>query len=270
MAQTRSGLAGDTVTATLPTMPVGKPPSSFFQVSPPSVLRYTPPSPPPLISVQGLRSARQAPANRMRGFFGFMATSTTPVLSFRKSTFSQVLPPSFVRKTPRSRFLPNGCPSAATYAMSGLPGCTTIAPMAPVSGSPMRRPGLARVRGAPRASACRNVAANAGRAGADVDDVGVRWRHRDRADRAAEKAIRDVAPVHARVFALPDTATGGAHQERVRLAGNAGDRGRAAAAVRSDHAPAQAVVEQRVERRWCAVVRCARTGMGAARTEAEK
>ena len=63
--------------------------------------------------VQGFRSARQVPAYRILGFSGFIARLTAPVLSLMKSTFSQFVPPSRERKTPRSGLGPKGWPNAA-------------------------------------------------------------------------------------------------------------------------------------------------------------
>ena len=53
-------------------------------------------------------------ANSTRGFPGAMARSAAPVVSFTKSTFFQVFPPSVVLNTPRSALGPHVCPSAAT------------------------------------------------------------------------------------------------------------------------------------------------------------
>ncbi len=96
----------------------------------------------------------------------------------------------------------------------------------------------------------RRVAANTGGPGADVDHVPVGRGHGDRADGPAEEPVRDVGPVLPAVGGLPHTTAGGAHQERVRAAGNARDRRRAAAPVRADHPvferPEQAGIEHDV------------------------
>ncbi len=60
--QTRFGFAGETSTAALPTVPGGRPPPSFVQLSPPSVVFQIPPSVPPERTRQGSRSACQAAA----------------------------------------------------------------------------------------------------------------------------------------------------------------------------------------------------------------
>ena len=102
------------------------------------------------------------------------------------------------------------------------------------------RPGLAGVGRLVDPVARRQVAAQARLAHADVDDVRIRLRDGDRADRSGpEEAVRDVAPGHAGVVGLPDAAAGRAHVVDERLAGDAGDRRHAAAAIRADAAPAQ-------------------------------
>ena len=78
---------------------------------------------------------------------------------------------------------------------------------------------------------------------AGVDDVGVPLAHRDRADGPAEEPVRDVAPALAPIRGLPHTAAGGAHVVRVRITVEAADRGRAAAAVRTDLAEREALQE---------------------------
>ena len=50
----------------------------------------------------------------MRGFDGSIARSFAPVESSMKSTFVHDLPPSMVRKTPRSALGPKAWPSAET------------------------------------------------------------------------------------------------------------------------------------------------------------
>ncbi len=50
------------------------------------------------------------------------AIDEAPVCSLMNSTFCHVLPPSFVRKTPRSGVGPNGLPTTDAYAMSGFFG----------------------------------------------------------------------------------------------------------------------------------------------------
>src|SRR5215470_12408505 len=86
--------------------------------------------------VHGLRSARHAPAYISLGSEGFIANDTAPVRSLMKRTFRHVLPPSFVRKTPRSAFGPNGWPNAATKATLASRGSTRSEPICPTSRRP--------------------------------------------------------------------------------------------------------------------------------------
>src|SRR5207245_1125607 len=78
-AHTRPGWLPETATPTLPTTPSGRPPASFFQVSPPSVDLNSPPPLPPLVNVQGWRRPSHIPAYRIRGLVGSMARSLAPV-----------------------------------------------------------------------------------------------------------------------------------------------------------------------------------------------
>src|SRR5512143_1449051 len=82
--------------------PFGNPSDRRFQVLPPSMDRYRPLPGPPLDRFHGVRRASHNAAKRMLGFSGLKATSIAPVFAFRYSTLSHVLPPSWVRKTPRS------------------------------------------------------------------------------------------------------------------------------------------------------------------------
>src|ERR1017187_8211815 len=97
-----------------------------------------PPSFEPLTIVHGLRSPCQIDANTTFGFPGMSSRSAAPLLSETYSTFFHDLPPSFVRKTPRSVLDVNGFPSAAAYAMFGLDGCTRIVEIWPTSRRPMK------------------------------------------------------------------------------------------------------------------------------------
>src|SRR6185312_8797667 len=79
---------------------------------------------------------------------------------------------------------------------------------------------------------------------ADVDDLGVRWRDRDRAnDVVREMAVRDVLPRLAIIEGFPDPAIGRAHVEMARLAGDAGHRNRTPADIGTDVAPLQCTCE---------------------------
>src|SRR5574337_1262129 len=132
-----SGLLGAAASVMRPVSPLGKPSVSFFQVSPPSVERHTPPVALPLIMVQGLRCAVHMPANSTCGLPGSITRVEAPVLSSTYSTFCQVLPASVVLNTPRSGFGPQGLPCAATHTLAGFSGSITIAEIWPASFSPM-------------------------------------------------------------------------------------------------------------------------------------
>src|SRR5690349_21801816 len=114
----------DTLTPIFPQTGAGSP--GFFVSSvhlvPPSVVLKSPVPGPPLESEYGVRNTSHSPTYSTSGLFGSIARSTATVLSSRNSTRSHVLPPSFVRKTPRSEFGPYASPSAATYATSGFVG----------------------------------------------------------------------------------------------------------------------------------------------------
>src|SRR5215469_8449956 len=107
-AYTRSELAA-TATPIFPYGPFGKPCSSrCFQVVPPSLERYRPLPAPPLSMFHEVRRACHNAAKRMLGLRGSNATSIPPVFSSLYRTFSHVLPPSSVRKMPRSVLAPYG------------------------------------------------------------------------------------------------------------------------------------------------------------------
>ena len=104
LANTRCELAGETATPILPSAPLGIPglKVSSFHVSPPSVLFHRPLRPLPASMPHGIRWNFHMAAYRTRGLFTSSERSIAPVLSLRKSTFFQLLPPSVVRNTPRS------------------------------------------------------------------------------------------------------------------------------------------------------------------------
>src|SRR5206468_11183786 len=102
-AQTRFGFAPDTVTPMRPNTVSGRPCALIsFQVVPPSAERYRPLPGPPLSMLQGVRRACQSAANKILELLGSNVMSIAPVFAFLYRTFSQFLPPSRVRKTPRS------------------------------------------------------------------------------------------------------------------------------------------------------------------------
>src|SRR6266404_3020079 len=136
-AHTRFGFAPETVTPIRPKTASGRPCALIsFQVVPPSAERYRPLPGPPLSMLQGVRRACQRAANKILELLGSKVMSIAPVLTSLYRTFSQVFPPSRVRKTPRTSLSLKGCPSAATNAMSGFFGFTISRPMACVSPSP--------------------------------------------------------------------------------------------------------------------------------------
>src|SRR5262249_36584017 len=105
----------ETATPTMPQVPLGSPsPSTFSQLSPPSVERLSWLPGPPLSKLHGRRITCQKPAYRTRGFVGSIASSEAPVLSSSYATLSQLLPPSVERNTPRSALGPKAWPCTAT------------------------------------------------------------------------------------------------------------------------------------------------------------
>src|ERR1700676_5595107 len=129
--------APETATPMRPSGPSGMPlPSMRFQVLPSSPERYSASFAPPLLSIQGVRQPSHIAAKSTCGFLGSKTISMAPVRSSRYKTFSQFLPPSRVRNTPRSLLGPYAWPSAATYTMSGLLGWMMSAPMCRVSRKP--------------------------------------------------------------------------------------------------------------------------------------
>src|SRR4030095_15902439 len=107
-----------------------------FHVTPLSSDLYNPLPGPPLEKNHGCRRACHSDANTMFGLCGSKTTSMPPVFSSLDKTFVHVLPPSVVRKIPRSCFAPHACPSAATIATFSFLGSTITAPMLCVSLSP--------------------------------------------------------------------------------------------------------------------------------------
>ncbi len=97
-------------------------------------------------------------------------------------------------------------------------------------------PGGSGVDGFVDAVAADDVAAHAGFAGADVDDVGIGLGDGDGADggRGVFRLVEDGPPVEAAVGGLPDAAGSRAHVVGVGLSDDAGDGDYAAAAERAD------------------------------------
>src|SRR6187399_3582724 len=103
---------------------------------------------------------------------------------------------------------------------------------------PDAAPGLPRVGRLEHPVAKRDRVAHVSLAGADVDDVGIRRRHCDRADGRDAGAVEDRRPGPAGVDRLPYAATDRPGVERVRLADDPRHRVDAAGAERTDVPPA--------------------------------
>ena len=138
IAYTRLGFDRANAIVTFPIVWVGSPlPLSFFQVSPPSLDVNRPLPGPPLSRPQVFISSCHMPAKAMRGLLGSSTTSEQPVFLSTKRTLSHVLPPSAVRKTPRSGCGPYAWPRAQARTTSGFRGSIAILPIRPVRSSPM-------------------------------------------------------------------------------------------------------------------------------------
>src|SRR4051812_27630704 len=85
----------------------------------------------------GSRRTDHMPANTTLGFFGSITRSDAPVLSLIASTCVQVLPPSFVRYTPRSLLAPKMFPMTATNTVFGFFGSMRTRPIRPDFSRPM-------------------------------------------------------------------------------------------------------------------------------------
>ncbi len=88
-----------------------------------------------------------------------------------------------------------------------------------------------------------NVVARLRLAGADIDDIGIRRRHRDRADRGRRPVLEQGLPSAAGVIASPNAAAGGAEIERVGLGHNTFHCGRPARAEWAQLTPVKIAVE---------------------------
>src|SRR3954447_15528721 len=95
---------------------------------------------------------------------------------------------------------------------------------------PQERPPAARVAGAVDSSTDDHVAADRRTAGADVHDVGIRFRHVNRPDRpVGNLAVADRLPALAARLGLKDAPATAAHIEGARLAAYTRDRRHASA-----------------------------------------
>ena len=109
------------------------------QVAPPSVLSQMP-LPEPLPRKSHARRVRSHRAAKSRlELDGSMMRSTAPASSWSPAccnTRSQVAPPSMVFQTPPLVFAEYSGPKTAAYAMSALPGSSTMRPMWWASANP--------------------------------------------------------------------------------------------------------------------------------------
>ena len=119
-----------------------------------------------------------------------------------------------------------------------------ILPIWRVSSKPDMAPRTTAISRLVDAIAVGDIDADGGFAHASVDDVGVGFRQRQRADRGGvEVAVRDILPILPGVFGFPDAAGAGAEVEGSEFSGVAGDGDHASAAEGSDAAPASDVVK---------------------------
>src|SRR5271154_5197888 len=81
---------------------------------------------------------------------------------------------------------------------------------------------------------------------ADVNSIRIRRRQSQRPNGAGRLAVEDGIPSVAEVRRLPDSTIIWSHVEDVRLARNAGDRHRAAAAKWTDQAPMKFLIHRRI------------------------
>ena len=87
-----------------------------------------------------------------------------------------------------------------------------------------------------------DVVTNIGFAGADIKNLGIGGRHRDRADtrtRTRQFAIGDVFPLNALVCAFPNAAAHRSGVKKVVVSGDAGHGDHASADVRANATPFQ-------------------------------
>ena len=104
----------------------------------------------------------------------------------------------------------------------------------------------------------REIGAMQAFAAGDINNVGIRRRYCDGADRLRGLVVEDGCPGAAVVVRLPNSAVDLAHVENIRLAGNASGGAGAASAKRADHAPMQILIS--ILRNLLCGARCDRTG----------
>ena len=93
-----------------------------------------------------------------------------------------------------------------------------------------------------------DIAADAGLAGANINDIGIRLCHRKCPDRRERLAVSDGRPRDAGVVGLPDSASDRAEVIEGRIAGDAGHAADPAASKRTDQPVAEGAEPSRVER----------------------
>src|ERR1019366_3837159 len=93
-----------------------------------------------------------------------------------------------------------------------------------------------------------NISADTGFTRAGVNNVGVRRRDGDRADRANLRRVRQRSPIAPGIRGFPNAAGHSAHVIDVRISRNAGNGQRASAAHRTNQSPEHRFPQIRVER----------------------
>src|SRR5262244_577233 len=79
---------------------------------------------------------------------------------------------------------------------------------------------------------------------ADINDVWIRWRNRERADRAGRLIVKNWFPRATVVGSLPHTTVVRSHVKNVGPFGDSRNRDSAARAKRTDHSPAKFLIER--------------------------
>src|SRR6266545_4920840 len=246
MAQTRSGRAGETATPMLPTVPSGKPPASFFQVSPPSAERQMPPLRAarlerPGLAVHlpeaGVEDPRIVRIHAEVGGSGLVADEEDflpgpAAVSRAKDSAVGIASPDVAER--------GNVDEVRIFRMDAHARDLVRALQSDVL------PGLTAVGGLVHAVAVRDVAADGRLPHPRVDHVGIRLRDPDRADRSGlEVLVRHRGPVGSAVDRLPDAAARPSEVVDERLPPYARDRRHATAAERPDVAKLQPLVDFR-------------------------
>ena len=239
-AHTRFGSAPDTVTVILPSTPSGRPGLRVMsvQVSPPSVdLKI----PGPLASApQAPRPAVHLPERRVENVG--VARIHDEIDSARVLVAEEDLGPGPAPvggpEDSALRVGPEGVAERRDVRAVRIRGMNPDASDCVGFGEAQVPPAPAGVVGTVDAVALEDIGAQLHFAGADVDDVGVGRRHRDRADRGApDLPVGHRAPCVAAVGRLEEPAAGRAEVVLVRPLGVARDGDRASATVGADRTP---------------------------------